>query len=274
MFEFSNEFKKRLKNAERIAKNLKKMEKHGYYILLRPQQEIGGVIFKVDKEYHSDTDRMQQVAYMYDVKNGIWVKEPLEVWDSIDEDFVNAIQAKFGCILLTSLTSHIPGSKRVYWIPPADAEHYRRMFDEAKGKLQSLHELSERNKTLEDELEKLRVELDMERKRYFDLKREHGIIADRLAKTEGLYRAERARIISAMTTLKELESYLNIQFQKAKERGEEIAMDAIEKTQKDIDRIISMLHEMRGFVETFKEEEKKEEQPATGVSKEVELPEE
>ena len=264
--------KDRAKVAKKIAKNLMKMQKAGYKILLRPQKEIAGIIFHMENEYHMDSGRTQKVAWYYDMKDKMVYKEPLQVWNDFDRDFEDAVIADFdGLVLLTSLSSHLPEAERIVWLPPADAEYYEKMVNEAKGMIKGMQELKERNKKLSSKVEMLQGELRAERERVEDLERRVAEISEENAHWKGMAMQMQTKLMKYKSAITEIHAFLHKELEKAKEKGEYMALSPLEKVIKMAESVMDLHITLKGIDED-RAESKEIKEKAGGVKKEIELP--
>ena len=262
----------RAKVAKKIAKNLFKMRNAGFKILVRPQKEIAGIIFDIENEYHMDSGRTQKIAWYYDIKEKRVFREPLQVWSDFDRDFKDAIIADFdNLILLTSLTSHHPEAEQIFWLPPADAEYYEKMINEAKGLIKGMQEIKERNKKLSSKVEMLQSELRAERERVENLEGRIAILSEENAHWKGMAMQMQTKLMKYKSAITEIYAFLSKEIEKAKEKGEYMALSPLEQAIKMAESVMDLHITLKG-VEEDRTKPKETEEKAGGVKKEIELP--
>jgi len=235
----------RMKTAQEILKGIKRMERDGYAILIRPQMKMGGIIFAVDTIFTSEGP--QRFIHFVDYETLKPFFEPMEEYNDLENGFVSNI-TKFGCVWLTCRQNHLPEAQKIYWLHPDKAERYVDKKNEVKSLMQALNELKRRNDELEDEnneliadIEALNERLDGMGNKIRKLSKENEILrADKLE-----YSIEINRLKSAML---KTYGFIDEQVRIAKERGEYEASSGWDKLKKDISNVLDVTASIRKTV--------------------------
>lgn len=238
-----NGFKSKLEEGKYWMKQNLLQWRRGFPIICRPTgRRIAGVLFHVDRDYEEGVRQPKDIGYLI-APNGESLTEPLHYFDDSIQGFRDAIFADFGFVKITSFVSNRPGSQRIFWMAPADAENVDELEREVHIRSNQANEYCRMMNTAKDQLDKTRKLLDESENSKRKMDYEIGDLAEQVSALKARSRTHERRYKELEGQLNEIDAMTRQYVKSAVERGEFKGMS-------DIEKVNTILNKVREFSQT------------------------
>lgn len=232
-----NGFKSKLEEGKHWMKQNMLQWRRGFPIICRPTgRRIAGVLFHVDRDYEEGVGQTKDIGYLIS-PNGETMTEPLHYFEESIQGFRDAIFADFGFVKITSFVSNRPGSQRIFWMAPADAENVDELEREVHIRTNQANEYYRMMNTSNDQLNQARKLLDESENSKRKMDHEIGDLAGQVSALKARSRTDERKRKEVEGQLNEIDAMTRQYVKSAVERGEFKGMSDIEKVSAILDKV-------------------------------------